>query len=72
MRVSVYILTQGDGVHSHADSVESSVTLVAEHHLFLVVRLLTNGAGLALHTLPRVRLDEAHQLHTHVQTGWVA
>lgn len=41
-------------VHSHAERVETSVTFVAEHHLILMVRLLTHSAGLTLHTLPAV------------------
>lgn len=54
-------------VHSHAERVVSSVTLVAEHHFVLVVRLLAHGARLALHALPAVRLNDAHQRLAHVQ-----
>lgn len=60
------------GVHSHAERVVTSVTFVAEHHLVLVVRLLTHSAGLTLHALPAVCLDDTHQLAAHVQAGWVA
>lgn len=65
-------LTCRDGVHPHAEGVVASVAFVAEHHLVLVVGLLTHGAGLTLHTLPVVGLDHRHQLAAHVQAGWVA
>ena len=59
--------TEWYGVHAHAERVVSSVTLVAEHHLVLVVGLLAHGARLALHALPAVCLDDAHQVLAHVQ-----
>lgn len=71
-KTKINSLTSRYGVHAHAERVVSSVTLVTEHHLILVMRLLTHGAGLTLHALPVVRLDNTNQLLTHVQTGWVA
>lgn len=65
-------LTSRYGVHAHTECVVSSVTFVTEHHLVLMMGLLTHGAGLTLHTLPVVRLDNTNQFLTHVQTGWVA
>lgn len=65
-------LTRRYGVHAHTECVVSSVTFVTEHHLVLMMGLLTHGAGLTLHTLPVVRLDNTNQFLTHVQTGWVA
>lgn len=65
-------LTSRYGVHAHTECVVSSVTFVTEHHLILMMGLLTHGAGLTLHTLPVVRLDNTNQFLTHVQTGWVA
>lgn len=67
-----YELTCRYGVHAHAECVVTSVTLVTEHHLVLVVRLLAHRARLALHTLPVVGLDHTHQLLAHVQAGRVA
>lgn len=64
-------LTQRNGVHAHTEGVETSVTLVTEHHLLLMVRLLAHGARLALHALPGIHLDLGHQLHTHIQAGRV-
>ncbi len=64
-------LTQRNGVHAHTEGVETSVTLVTEHHRLLMVRLLAHGARLALHALPGIHLDLGHQLHTHVQAGRV-
>lgn len=64
--------TCGYGVHSHAEGVVPSVTFVTEHHLILMVRLLTHSAGLTLHTLPAVCLDDRHQFPTHVQARWMA
>lgn len=64
-------LTQRNGVHAHTEGVVASITLVTEHHLLLVVRLLAHGAGLAFHALPGIHLDLGHQLHTHIQAGRV-
>lgn len=49
-------LTQGNRFHSHAEGVETSVTLITEHHFLLVMGLLTHCASLTLHTLPGVGL----------------
>lgn len=65
-------LTSRYGVHAHAERVVASVTLVAEHHLILMVGLFAHSAGLTLHALPVVGLDHAHQLLAHVQAGRVA
>lgn len=59
-------------IHAHAEGVVAAVTLVTEHHLVLVVRLAAHGARLALHALPAVRLDHAHQRLAHVQAGRMA
>lgn len=54
--VQLLSLTQGNGVHSHAESVETTVTLITEHHFLFVMGLLTHCASLTLHTLPWVGL----------------
>lgn len=59
-------------IHAYTERVVTSVTLVTEHHLILVMRLAAHGAGLTLHALPAVRLDYTHQLLAHVQAGWMA
>lgn len=64
-------LTCRYGVHAYTKSVVSSIALVTEHHLVLVVGLLAYGAGFAFHALPAIRLDHGHQLRAHVQAGWV-
>lgn len=71
-RTIIGFLTGGNRVHAHTECVVTSVTFVTEHHLILMMGLLTHGAGLALHALPVVRLDNTNQFLTHVQTGWVA
>lgn len=70
--IHVHPLTSRYGIHAHAERVVSSVTFVTEHHLVLMVGLLTHGARLTLHTLPAVCLDHTHQLLAHVQAGRVA